>query len=76
VLDFDVHDGTPFLVMQYAPNGTLRHRHPRGTRVPIAIIVEYLQQIVSALQYALGIVVYEWLGGARPFNGTFLELYS
>src|SRR5437870_3499156 len=29
VLDFDVQIGTPFLVMQYAPNGTLRQQHPR-----------------------------------------------
>src|SRR5437667_8775601 len=27
VLDFDVADGLPFLVMDYAPNGTLRQRH-------------------------------------------------
>src|SRR5947209_7308679 len=26
-------------------------------------------------QYALGIVVYEWLCGARPFNGTLGELF-
>src|SRR6266487_4862683 len=27
-------------------------------------------------QYALGIVVYEWLSGDRPFNGTFTEIAS
>jgi predicted ATPase len=27
-------------------------------------------------QYALGIVVYEWFCGDRPFHGTFAELYS
>src|SRR5436190_23527608 len=36
VLDFDVEDGIPFLIMEYAPNGTLRQRHPKGTRVPLA----------------------------------------
>src|SRR5437588_12890565 len=34
VLDFDVQDGTAFLVMNYAAHGTLRQRHPRGTPLP------------------------------------------
>ena len=32
VLDFAVQDGLPFLVMEYARNGTLRQLHPAGTR--------------------------------------------
>jgi eukaryotic-like serine/threonine-protein kinase len=32
VLDFGIEGSTPFLVMDYAPHGTLRQRHPRGTR--------------------------------------------
>jgi len=27
-------------------------------------------------QYALAVVVYEWICGTTPFNGTFIELYS
>jgi serine/threonine protein kinase len=52
VLDFGVEGNTPFLVMDYAPNGTLRQRHPKGQQVPLEIIIPYVKQIASALQYA------------------------
>jgi predicted ATPase/class 3 adenylate cyclase/DNA-binding CsgD family transcriptional regulator len=142
-LDFDVEDGIPFLIMEYAPNGTLRERHPKGTRVPLDSIVSYVRQVADALhyihqqklihrdvkpenmllgynnevlltefgiaiilqstrsqptmeaagtvaymapeqlrgkprpasdQYALGVVVYEWLSGDTPFHGLFQEI--
>ncbi len=38
ILDFDQAQDIPFLVMSYAPNGTLRGRHPKGTRLPLDII--------------------------------------
>ena len=52
VLDFAVERGVPFLVMEYAPNGTLRRRHPQGTRLSLETILPYVQQVASALQYA------------------------
>src|SRR5205085_6965448 len=52
ILDFGVEDKTPFLVMSYAPNGTLRQRYSRGERVPLPTIVSYVKQIADALQYA------------------------
>src|SRR5436305_4385773 len=53
LLDFGLsRHNEPFLVMTYAPNGTLRDRHPKGSRVPLPIIVDYATQVGSALQYA------------------------
>jgi serine/threonine protein kinase len=45
-------DNTPYLVMDYASNGTLRQRHPKGTRLSLDTIVSYLLPLVQALQYA------------------------
>lgn len=143
VLDFGVENNTPFLVMEFAENGTLRQRHANAKALPLSLIVLYIKQVADALQYAhnqkvihrdvkpenmllnssnnvllsdfglamanqssryqtakemagtvaymapemvqgkaqiasdqyaLGIVAYEWLCGARPFNGTVPEI--
>src|SRR5947209_13633706 len=52
VLEFGVEGKIPFLVMDYASNGTLRQRHPRGTPLTLASIISYVKQIADALQYA------------------------
>ncbi len=52
VLDFALNEGIPFLVMDYAPGGSLRHRHPRGEQVDLKSVVSYVQQIAEGLQYA------------------------
>ena len=145
VLEFGVENNVPFLVLEFAPNGTLRKRHPKGSILPLTVIVPYVSQIASALQYihnrklihrdikpenlllgtndevllsdfgtamvfqtlhtqgtlemagtvsymapeqirgkprpasdqyGLGVVVYEWLCGVPPFQGSFTEMYS
>lgn len=51
VLDFGISDGTAYLVMDYAPNGHLRQRHPRGSRLPLEIVVSYVKQVAAGLHY-------------------------
>ncbi len=52
VLEFGVEGSMPFLVMDYAANGTLRQRHPRETQLSLPTVVEYVNQIAAGLQFA------------------------
>lgn len=54
VLDFgmDSAEQTPYLVMDYAPNGTLRQHHPKGSILPLSTVVAYIKQVAAALNYA------------------------
>src|SRR5437667_8637113 len=52
VFDFDVQDGIPFLIMEYAPNGSLRQRYPEGSIVSLSEIIPSIKQVAAALQYA------------------------
>ena len=139
--DFSVEGTTYFTVMTYASNGNILQRHPSGSRLPPEVILPYVKQLASALQYihdhelihrdvkpmnillgnndgillgdfgmaiaanrvgedlsfggtgayaapeqflgqpcfasdqyALAVVVYEWLTGSLPFSGSLTEL--
>ncbi len=145
VVDFGIEDQTPYLVMDYLPQGSLRTQYPQGMRLPLDQVVAYTKQIAIALQYAhkqhvihqdikpanillneeneavlsdfglaliiqsmislstqnpagtpcymapeqirgkpcaasdqyaLGIMVYEWLCGTAPFRGPVLAIYN
>ena len=52
LFDFNFEKGTPYLVLDYAPLGSLSTRHPYGQKVPLVTVVSYLQQIAEALQFA------------------------
>lgn len=51
VLDFGIQRKTPFLVMDYAPGGTLRRCHPAGTRLVPSSVLQYVKEIAGAVAY-------------------------
>ncbi|HEY1350936.1 MAG TPA: serine/threonine-protein kinase [Ktedonobacteraceae bacterium] len=52
IYDFGLtDDDVPYLVVSYAPYGTLRQHYPRGTRLPLGEVVGYVSQAADALQY-------------------------
>jgi Protein kinase domain len=52
LLDFDLHENVPFLVLEYAPQGSLRDKHSRGMVVELELVDTYLLQVADALTYA------------------------
>lgn len=52
VLEFGVQDGVPYLVMDYAPNGTLRQFFLKGGKYNPLTILPFVQQVAGALQFA------------------------
>ncbi len=50
--DFGIQQNIPYLVMDHAPGGSLRDRHPEGEQVPLSTVVSYVEQVADALQYA------------------------
>ncbi len=52
VLEFGVEEGIPFLVMDYAPRGSLRERFPRHAHPTPLAVLPFIKQAAAALQYA------------------------
>ncbi|GAC1406456.1 MAG: serine/threonine-protein kinase [Ktedonobacteraceae bacterium] len=52
VLDFGIQDDITFIIMEYAPYGSLQSQYKLGTIVPIDAVLSYVNQAAAALQYA------------------------
>src|SRR5260370_10174755 len=52
ILDFGLENRIPFIVISYAPGGSLRQQHPRGTALALPLLINYVKQIASPLQHA------------------------
>jgi serine/threonine protein kinase len=52
LLDCGIQGEKPYLILDYAHNGTLRLRCRRGATLPVSQVVEYVKQIADGLQYA------------------------
>src|SRR5579863_9946225 len=50
--DFGKNQRIPYIVMNYAPKGSLRGQHPLGTCLSLQTAVTYVKQLASALQFA------------------------
>ncbi|HTK12136.1 MAG TPA: protein kinase [Ktedonobacteraceae bacterium] len=52
LLDCGIQGSKPYLILDYAPHGTLRQQHPRGSILSLQQVLHYVKQIASGLQYA------------------------
>lgn len=51
ILDYSIKFGTPYLVMEYAMNGTLRNCYLHERSIPLDTLLYYLTPVASALDY-------------------------
>src|SRR5213079_1209032 len=52
IKDFGFENGSPYLAMEYASNGSVCGRYPKGTFLTPLTAFSYLKQVADALQYA------------------------
>lgn len=52
LLDFGIKEKTPYLILDCALADTLRQRHPKGSVLPLPLVVDSVEQIAGALQSA------------------------
>src|SRR5215469_17660142 len=46
LLDFGIsQEDLPYLVLEYVSQGTLRGHHPKGSQVPLPLVVSYARQV-------------------------------
>src|SRR5581483_2525340 len=50
-IEFGTENNIPYLVMAYAPKGSIDNLYPRGKPLPITSVITYVKQIASALYY-------------------------
>ncbi len=51
VFEFNTDNSSPYLVMEFAPNGSVNNIHRQGTTLPLVTVLIYAKQLASALQY-------------------------
>ena len=49
LLDFAIENGTPVLIMDYAPQGSLRQQAPHGPQLPLTKVVDFAARIARRL---------------------------
>lgn len=52
ILEGSVEHGIPYLVMDFAPNGTLKDRHPGGEQLAPTMVLGYVKDVADALDHA------------------------
>lgn len=54
ILDFGIEPKShvPYISMSYASEGNIQQLHPKGTQLPIPLVISYVEQLAEALQFA------------------------